>query len=46
MWLGKKIGMKQIWEGEKLIPVTVIETGPNFVIQKKNREKDGYSALT
>ena len=46
MLLGKKIGMTQIFEGEKLIPVTVIEAGPNFVIQKKNIEKDGYSALT
>ena len=46
MLLGKKIGMTQIFEGEKLIPVTVIEAGPNFVIQKKNVEKDGYNALT
>ena len=38
--------MTQIFEGEKLIPVTVIEAGPNFVIQKKNVEKDGYNALT
>ena len=46
MLLGKKIGMTQIFEGEKLIPVTIIEAGPNFVIQKKNVEKDGYNALT
>ena len=46
MLLGKKIGMTQIFEGEKLIPVTVIEAGPNFVIQKKNVSKDGYNALT
>lgn len=46
MILGKKVGMTQIFENEKLIPVTVIEAGPNFVIQKKNIEKDGYSALT
>lgn len=46
MLLGKKIGMTQIFEGEKLIPVTVIEAGPNFVIQKKNVNKDGYNALT
>lgn len=46
MLLGKKIGMTQIFEGEKLIPVTVIEAGPNYVIQKKNVEKDGYNALT
>ena len=46
MLLGKKIGMTQIFEGEKLIPVTVIEAGPNFVNQKKNVSKDGYNALT
>lgn len=43
--LGKKVGMTQIFEGEKLIPVTVIEAGPNFVVQKKTIEKDGYEAL-
>lgn len=43
--LGKKIGMTQIFEGEKLIPVTVVEAGPNFVVQKKTVEKDGYEAL-
>ena len=46
MLLGKKIGMTQIFEDEKLIPVTVIEAGPNFVIQKKTMESDGYNALT
>lgn len=43
--LGKKIGMTQIFEDGKMIPVTVIEAGPNFVIQKKTVEKDGYSAI-
>ena len=46
MILGKKIGMTQIFENEKLIPVTVIEAGPNFVVQKKSEEKDGYNAIT
>ncbi len=46
MILGKKIGMTQIFEGEKLIPVTVIEAGPNFIVQLKNEEKDGYNAIT
>ena len=31
---------------EKLIPVTVIEAGPNFVVQLKSDEKDGYKAVT
>ena len=46
MILGKKIGMTQIFEDEKLVPVTVIEAGPNFVVQKKSDDKDGYNAIT
>ena len=38
MILGKKIGMTQVFENEKLIPVTVIEAGPNFVVQLKSDE--------
>ena len=33
--LGKKIGMTQIFEDGKFVPVTVVEAGPNFVLQKK-----------
>jgi len=44
--LGKKIGMTQIFtESGELIPVTVIEATPSFVVQKKTVEKDGYAAL-
>lgn len=43
--LAKKIGMTQIFENGKFVPVTVIEAGPNFVLQKKTVENDGYSAL-
>ena len=46
MILGKKIGMTQIFEDEKLIPVTVIEAGSNFVVQIKTYEKEGYNAIT
>lgn len=46
MILGKKIGMTQIFENEKLIPVTVIEAGESFVVQVKTVEKDGYNAVT
>lgn len=46
MILGKKIGMTQIFENEKLIPVTVIEAGLNFVVQLKTVEKEGYNAIT
>lgn len=44
--LGKKLGMTQIFEeGGQLTPVTVIELGPNYVVQKKTEENEGYSAL-
>ncbi|MCJ8341790.1 MAG: 50S ribosomal protein L3 [Cetobacterium sp.] len=43
--LAKKIGMTQIFEDGKFIPVTVVEAGPNFVLQKKTAEKDGYTAI-
>ena len=43
--LAKKIGMTQIFEDGKFIPVTVVEAGPNFVLQKKTVENDGYTAL-
>ncbi len=44
--LGRKIGMTQVFaeDGER-IPVTVLQTGPNFVVDKRTVEKDGYSAL-
>ncbi len=42
----KKIGMTQIFaENGHLIPVTVLEAGPNVVLQKKTVEKEGYSAV-
>lgn len=44
--LGRKVGMTQIFTGTGLaIPVTVIEAGPCFVVQKKTPEKDGYTAI-
>jgi len=44
--IGKKLGMTQIFDAEgHLIPVTVIQAGPCPVVQKKNKEKDGYTAL-
>jgi large subunit ribosomal protein L3 len=44
--LGKKIGMTQYFaeDGER-IPVTVIQTGPCYVVGKRTEDKDGYSAL-
>ncbi|MCD6571487.1 MAG: 50S ribosomal protein L3 [Deltaproteobacteria bacterium] len=44
--LGKKLGMSQIFmEDGLLVPVTLLEAGPCFVIQKKVRQKDGYDAV-
>ncbi|MFD0716735.1 50S ribosomal protein L3 [Paenibacillus sp. GCM10027626] len=44
--LGKKLGMTQVFTAEgNVIPVTVIEAGPNVVLQKKDQENDGYEAI-
>ncbi|GMK41035.1 50S ribosomal protein L3 [Paenibacillus sp. PR3] len=44
--LGKKLGMTQVFTAEgNVIPVTVIEAGPNVVLQKKDQENDGYEAV-
>ena len=44
--LGKKVGMTQIFiQDGTLVPVTVIEAGPLYVVQKKTVEKDGYNAI-
>jgi len=44
--IGKKVGMTQFYNAEgNVIPVTVIQTGPCVVVQKKENAKDGYSAI-
>ena len=44
--VGKKIGMTQVFTDDgRLVPVTVVEAGPCKVVQKKNMETDGYSAV-
>lgn len=44
--LGKKLGMTQIFTAEgKVVPVTVVESGKNVVIQNKTAERDGYYAV-
>ncbi len=44
--IGRKLGMTSIFdENGKNIPVTVIEVAPNYVIQVRTKEKDGYEAL-
>ena len=44
--IGKKVGMTQIFDEKgNIIPVTVVEAGPNVVTQKKTMENDGYEAV-
>ena len=44
--LGKKIGMTQIFDNSNnVVPVTLIKAGPCFVVQIKDKEKDGYEAV-
>ncbi|MBC8588126.1 50S ribosomal protein L3 [Paratissierella segnis] len=44
--LGIKIGMTQIFtEDGTVIPVSVVESGPLYVVQKKTIDKDGYNAI-
>ena len=44
--IGRKIGMTQVYaEDGRAIPVTVIQAGPCVVVQRKSKEKDGYSAV-
>jgi large subunit ribosomal protein L3 len=43
--LGEKLGMTQIFDNTRAIPVTVIKAGPCFVAQIKTQEADGYDAV-
>ncbi|WBB74426.1 50S ribosomal protein L3 [Micromonospora sp. WMMD1128] len=43
--LGAKLGMTQVWDNNKVVPVTVVEAGPCVVSQVRNAEKDGYAAV-
>ncbi len=44
--IGRKIGMTRVYSADgNVVPVTVVETGPCVVVQKKEPAKDGYSAL-
>src|SRR3990167_6762982 len=44
--IGKKLGMSQVFEEDgKVVPVTVVEVGPNIVVQVRTKEKDGYEAV-
>jgi large subunit ribosomal protein L3 len=44
--LGNKIGMTQIFdESGAVIPVTVLQVGPCYVVDKRTEEHNGYSAV-
>src|SRR4249920_2620368 len=44
--LGAKLGMTQVFdENNRVVPVTVVQAGPNVVTQVRTADKDGYVAL-
>jgi large subunit ribosomal protein L3 len=43
--LGAKLGMTQVWDNNKVVPVTVVQAGPCVVTQVRTADKDGYSAI-
>ena len=44
--LGTKLGMTQVFdENNRVVPVTVVQAGPNVVTQVRTPEKDGYPAV-
>ena len=42
---GKKIGMTQVFDGDVVVPVTVIVAEPNAICQVKTTATDGYEAV-
>ncbi|MFR9804215.1 50S ribosomal protein L3 [Pseudonocardia sp. RS010] len=44
--LGRKLGMTQVFdENNRVVPVTVVQAGPNVVTQIRSQETDGYTAV-
>ncbi|MEV1331222.1 50S ribosomal protein L3 [Micromonospora costi] len=43
--LGAKLGMTQVWDNNRVVPVTVVQAGPCVVSQVRDADKDGYSAI-
>lgn len=43
--LGAKLGMTQVWDNNRVVPVTVVQAGPCVVSQVRSPEKDGYAAV-
>lgn len=46
MIMGRKVGMTQLFsEDGKAVPVTVLEVGPCYVVQRRTKQCDGYEAV-
>jgi large subunit ribosomal protein L3 len=43
--LGAKLGMTQVWDNNRVVPVTVVQAGPCVVTQVRTADNDGYSAV-
>ena len=44
--LGKKLGQTQVYDAQgNVVPVTIVQAGPNHVLQCKTVETDGYQAV-
>jgi len=44
--IGKKLGQTRVYDPNgRAVPVTVVQAGPNYVVQKKTVASDGYDAV-
>lgn len=43
--IGTKVGMTQIFQEGKVVPVTALAVGPCTVIDRRTKERDGYAAI-
>jgi large subunit ribosomal protein L3 len=43
--LGTKLGMTQVWDNNRVVPVTVVQAGPCVVTQVRTPDRDGYQAV-
>jgi large subunit ribosomal protein L3 len=43
--LGAKLGMTQVWDNNRVVPVTVVQAGPCVVTQVRTADRDGYAAV-
>jgi len=43
--VAEKVGMTQMWQDDKVVPVTVLRVPSVRVVQVKTPERDGYSAV-